>query len=216
MPHTVKPALRRKRDKRVVENDEFASFARRIMRAYARRVASGDIEALTSLRFLSSALDIATADAVQGLRAFGYSWADIASRLGVSRQAAQMRWGNRDDRGRLDPRILEPGLGLTVAQLVAVFAEHHPGTPPAATCPACAYPYPDGVTDCPTNKTVRPLLYRRRHEDTPALSRLSPAQFGDLHDRRLARANRAAERRVSAPTTFDSASSLFDHTQGGQ
>ena len=194
MSHTVKAAVPRKRDKRVVENDEFGSFARRIMRAYARRVAEGDIEALVSLRTLGSALDTATADAVQGLRAFGYSWADIALRLGVTRQAAQMRWGNRDDRGRLDARILTPGMGITVAQLVAVFAEHHPGNPPAATCPGCAYAYPEGVTDCPTNKIVRPLLYQRRHEDTTAVARLSPAQFEDLHDRRVQRANRAAER----------------------
>ena len=82
---------------------------------------------------------------MQGLRKFGYSWADIAHRLGVTRQAAQMRWGNRDDRGRLDPRILEPGLGLTVAQLVAVFADHHPGNPQASTCPGCAYAPPGGA-----------------------------------------------------------------------
>jgi len=30
-----------------VENDEYAAFARRILRAYARRVADGDVEALT-------------------------------------------------------------------------------------------------------------------------------------------------------------------------
>jgi hypothetical protein len=215
VPNAIKPTARRKRERRVVENDEFAAFARRIMRAYARRVAAGDIEALTSLRHLSSALDTATADAVQGLRTFGYSWADIATRLGVTRQAAQMRWGHRSDRGRLDPRMLDCGLGLSVAQLVTVFAEHHPGPAPASRCPGCAYPYPPGVTDCPTNKVVRPLLYQRRHEDTTAVARLSPQQFRDLHDRRAARANRAAERQASASTSFDSASPLFDHTTGG-
>jgi hypothetical protein len=214
VPNTVKPDLRRKRDKRVVENDEFASFARRIMRAYARRVAEGDIEALASLHMLSSALDTATADAVQGLRQFGYSWADIAHRLGVTRQAAQMRWGNRSDRGRIDSRILDPGLGITVAQLVAVFADHHPGTPPAGRCPGCAYEYPQGVTDCPTNKVVRPLLYQRRQEDTKALSRLSRDQFADLHDRRIARANRTAERIVSAHPSLDGAMSLLDLLEG--
>jgi hypothetical protein len=33
-------------------------------------------------------------DAITGLRATGYSWADIALRLNVSRQAAQQRWGS--------------------------------------------------------------------------------------------------------------------------
>jgi hypothetical protein len=215
--NTVKPTLRPKREKKVVENAEFDAFARRIVRAYARRVADGDIEALTALRTLSTTVDTATRDAVQGLRRFGYSWADIAARLGVTRQAAQMRWGARDDCGRLDPRILQHGMGITVAQLVAVFTDHHPGTPAATTCPACAYTYPPGATDCPTNAVVRPLLYQRRNEDKPAVSRLSRDQYVDLHDRRVARANRAAERQTaSAPPSFDSAGALFDHTHGGQ
>ncbi len=73
MDDTVKPALRRKRDKRVTENHEFDSFTRRIVRAYARRVADGDIEALTALNRLSSTVDAAIADAVRGLRTFVYS-----------------------------------------------------------------------------------------------------------------------------------------------
>ena len=44
--NTVKPGLTRKRAKRVVENDQFDAFVRRILAAYARRVATGDIEAL--------------------------------------------------------------------------------------------------------------------------------------------------------------------------
>jgi len=31
--------------------------------------------------------------AVEGLRACGYSWAEIGSRLRITRQAAQQRWG---------------------------------------------------------------------------------------------------------------------------
>ncbi len=88
---TPKPPRPRRRN--VVENDEFAAFAARIVRAYARRVASGDVEALTSMVRLSGALDAAIADAVAGLRTVGYSWAEIGQRLGISRQAAQQRWG---------------------------------------------------------------------------------------------------------------------------
>jgi hypothetical protein len=37
--------------------------------------------------------DQAIKEAVSGLRGKGYSWAEIAARLGVTRQAAQQRWG---------------------------------------------------------------------------------------------------------------------------
>jgi hypothetical protein len=209
---TVNPGLRPKRGKRPVENHDFDAFARRIVRAYARRVAAGDIEALTALRLLTSAVDTATAEAVQGLRRFGYSWNDISTRLGVSRQAAQTRWGERGDRGRLDPRILDQGLGVSVAQLVTVYIDHHPGSPVPATCPQCAYEYPDGIADCPTLRVVRPLLYQRRHEDRAAVSRLTPDQLGDLHHRRHAR---PAERTSSASPRIGSREGLFDHTRGG-
>ena len=92
-PHTVKTTLTPKRVVRVRENDEYAAFARRVLRAYARRVATGDIEALTLMLGLSAEIDDAISQAVTGLRAFGYSWAEIGSRLGVTRQAAQQRWG---------------------------------------------------------------------------------------------------------------------------
>ena len=84
-------------------------------------------------------MEAATADAVAGLRRFNYSWSEIATRLGVSRQAAQMRWGNRTDRGRLDDRLLDAGLGVSVPLLVAVFVDHYPGTrPPNRPVPAAA------------------------------------------------------------------------------
>ncbi len=86
-------ALPKPRRRPVVENDEYAGFVRRIIRAHARRVASGDVEALTDMVALSSLLDESISQAVTGLRAHGYSWADIGTRLGISRQAAQQRWG---------------------------------------------------------------------------------------------------------------------------
>ena len=81
------------RPRRPVDNDEYAAFARRVLRAYARRVATGDIDALTAMTDLSEEIDTAIGQAVTGLRAFGYSWADIGTRLGITRQAAQQRWG---------------------------------------------------------------------------------------------------------------------------
>jgi hypothetical protein len=183
--NTVKPALPRKRGKRVVENPEYVSFARRILNAYARRVASGDIEALPALALLPSDVDRVTRTAVRGLREFGYSWSEIALRLGVSRQAAQMRYGTRSERSALDRRLLNAGLGVSVATLVAVFADHFPGCPRPDTCPGCGYAYPESSSnaDCPSLTVARQVLYRRRSEDPHALQRLTADQYADLCDR---------------------------------
>ena len=88
----VKARLTPKRPRRQVENDEYGAFVRRVLRAYSRRVGDGDVEALTLLIGLAEEIDAAMAEAVKGLRVHGYSWAEIGSRLGISRQAAQQRW----------------------------------------------------------------------------------------------------------------------------
>ena len=90
---SVKPVLTANRRRDVVENDAYAAFARRVLRAYARRVATGDIEALHDLTDLAEQVETATRTAVIGLRDTGYSWAEIAARLGITRQAAHQRWG---------------------------------------------------------------------------------------------------------------------------
>lgn len=92
-PPGVKKPLTPKRPYRVVENDEYAAFLRRVIRAYSRRIADGDIEAITVMARLGTDLEDATRQAITGLRGFGYSWADIAMRLGITRQGAQQRWG---------------------------------------------------------------------------------------------------------------------------
>jgi DNA-directed RNA polymerase specialized sigma24 family protein len=91
---TVNKHLTAKRRYRVVENDQYATFLRRVICAYSRRVAAGDIEAITTMARLADDLEDATRQAITGLRAFGYSWADIALRLGITRQGAQQRWGD--------------------------------------------------------------------------------------------------------------------------
>jgi hypothetical protein len=180
--NTVKPGLRSKRAKRTVENTEYASFARRILRGYARRVADGDIEALRHLVLLPSDVDTVTRTAVAGLRRFGYSWSEIADRLGVSRQAAQMRYGDRTDPGGLDCRLVDAGLGIQLSTLVAVFADHCRGLPAVSVCPGCGHRFDaDDVNgDCPTNQVVRPLLQRRKHERPSALAPLTPDQIAEL------------------------------------
>ena len=90
----VKKPLTAKRRYRITENDQYAAFLRRVIRAYSRRVAAGDIEAITTMAHLADHLEDATRQAITGLRDFGYSWADIALRLGITRQGAQQRWGD--------------------------------------------------------------------------------------------------------------------------
>ena len=77
-----------------VENSAYAAFARRVLRAYARRICAGDIDALADITTLAADIDNAIRHAVTRLRSeHGYSWAEIGARLGVTRQAAQQRWG---------------------------------------------------------------------------------------------------------------------------
>jgi hypothetical protein len=89
----VKPRLTPARRRRVIDNDDYAAFLRRAIRAFGRRIAADDIDALYDAASLSAQLDHTIKDAVTGLRERGYSWADIGLQLGVTRQTAQQRWG---------------------------------------------------------------------------------------------------------------------------
>lgn len=97
----VKPVLtpkrRAPRSRRVTENDDFAAFTRRIMAAHGRRIGRGDVEGLRDLAALSRAADEALRMAVRSLKKDGYSWGEIADRLGVTRQAAQQRFGRSSE-----------------------------------------------------------------------------------------------------------------------
>jgi hypothetical protein len=92
--NTVNKGLTPERARHHVENDDYGKFARRVVNGYARRIATGDIEALTQMITLADDIEAAIRTAVIGLREHGYSWAEIGSRLGVTRQAAQQRWGH--------------------------------------------------------------------------------------------------------------------------
>ena len=83
------------RAKREREIPEFAAMARRIVRAHGRRVADADPEDLDGLLDLRDVVEEAIAEAVAGQRANGFSWAQIGRGLGITRQAAQMRYGVR-------------------------------------------------------------------------------------------------------------------------
>jgi hypothetical protein len=92
--NTVNPALTANRSERpTVENHTYAGFVRRVVAAQGRRVAAGDVDGLADLLTLAQEVEAAIDAAVAGLRRAGYSWAEIAARVGVTRQAAHQRWG---------------------------------------------------------------------------------------------------------------------------
>ncbi len=105
----------------------------------------------------------------------------------------------------LDRRILRPGLTLSLPTLVAVYADHHRGIPPAPVCPGCGHRFPNGDTtsECPTLAVVRPLLQRRRNEDPTAVSPLTPVQLSDLK-REVRTPRRRAAQPAPEPELFDS------------
>lgn len=79
----------------ITETDKYGKFVRRIMRAYGRRVADLDIEGLKGLVDLRTELDAQIGESARLLQAQGYSWAEIGRVLGVSKQAAQQRFGKK-------------------------------------------------------------------------------------------------------------------------
>ena len=54
---SVKRALTPGRRRRVTENDEYASFARRVLRAWACRVAAGDVDVIADMAAAARQLD---------------------------------------------------------------------------------------------------------------------------------------------------------------
>lgn len=75
--------------KRAIENSDRAALNVRMVRALGRRIGvEGDTDQLRHFAEVDAALTAARAAAVDGLRRQGYSWAEVADGLGVSRQAA--------------------------------------------------------------------------------------------------------------------------------
>jgi hypothetical protein len=125
-PGTVKNPLTANRPRAVVENPEYAAFARRILKACARRIAAGDIESLALMAELADTIGSSIRDAVTGLREHGYSWAEIGSRLGVTRQAAQQRWETGHDPESAAPGPAWQPCAGRMAAVPAVLAVPHP------------------------------------------------------------------------------------------
>ena len=75
------------------DHAEFMAFARRILRAASKRMGEADPEDLADLVALRDAVDEAIGNAAVAVHKGGASWAQIGAALGVSKQAAQQRWG---------------------------------------------------------------------------------------------------------------------------
>lgn len=82
-----------KRRKRYTDTEDFGRMVERMLRAYGLRVGAADMDDLRQLMTIRELLDQITAEAVEQLRSTGYSWADVGEAMGVTRQAAQQRWG---------------------------------------------------------------------------------------------------------------------------
>lgn len=80
--------------RRQVETASWLPFARRVIRAAGKRVADADEFELAELVALRDELEAAIAVAVTGQQA-RTSWQRIGDALGITRQAAQQRYGKR-------------------------------------------------------------------------------------------------------------------------
>ena len=95
--NTVSTKLTTPKAKKAVDNSAYADFMRRGVKAFSRRVADGDIEALGLLAQHIDEAEKACRDAISGLREeYGYSWSDIGRVLRVTKQTAQRKWAVKD------------------------------------------------------------------------------------------------------------------------
>lgn len=94
----TKPAGSKPKKRRTtpVENDAYTEMMERCIRAFGKRVASGDVEDVGRMLRLAKMMDDELRQAVRQLNAAGESWANIARGAGfASKQAAQQRWGDK-------------------------------------------------------------------------------------------------------------------------
>lgn len=93
--NTANTTFAPKRRKPRCETDEYAAMLRRLLRGYRRRVEVGDIDMLGDMAAMASDLDDMLHGAVGGCIDRGYSYTDVAARLGITRQAAWQRFGRK-------------------------------------------------------------------------------------------------------------------------
>lgn len=75
------------------EASELGSMLTRMARALVRRAEVGDVDALAALVAAGAELRRAEGEAARALNAAGMSWSEIGAELGITKQAAQRKWG---------------------------------------------------------------------------------------------------------------------------
>lgn len=86
--------------RREVETPEYLAMLQRLMKAAARRVGDADDVDLAELVKLRGFVDEAITSAITVQRTkWDRSWADIGRSLGITRQAAQQRYGRPHTNG---------------------------------------------------------------------------------------------------------------------
>lgn len=88
------PARRRaKRRVRWVEDQEYGEMVARMVEAYGRRLAKADAGDLPQLAELRRRIDDVLGEAIRAMRRRDVAWSEIGEAFGITRQAAQQRWG---------------------------------------------------------------------------------------------------------------------------
>ena len=84
-------------NKKQVETSDWLKMLSRMIRAAGRRVGDSDEHELAQLAGLRDQLDQAIRFAIQGQRSSGRSWSHIGQALGLTRQGAFQRYGDKDE-----------------------------------------------------------------------------------------------------------------------
>jgi hypothetical protein len=93
--------VRGQRSERVTETGEFGRAAIRMIRAMARRVGASDIAEFGVMWETMTEAEHAVTEAIDHLRAAGFSWAEISAEIGWGRQRLT-QWRQR--RGEFPPQ----------------------------------------------------------------------------------------------------------------
>lgn len=91
------PQAPRKHTKVQKDNQEYLAFARRMLRAYGRRVMAEDPSTLAELMTLAAELDDVITRSARSLHDQGWSWGEIGEETGLSRGAARKRWAAAEE-----------------------------------------------------------------------------------------------------------------------
>ncbi len=95
MSTATTPAATATKPKRYRETSDFAAMMSRMVKAFGRRVASGDIASLALMAETRAELDAAIDATVARLYLeHDYSWTEIGRDLGITRQAARQKYAH--------------------------------------------------------------------------------------------------------------------------